>query len=133
MSFLVCDKCGSYYELQPGEFPEDFIDECECGGKLEFVESIDDPSFENINSKRESLVARVLNIPNDSVLYPKHNLSFDIGVLLSLMGLVGFLILIVDISQTNLIFIPSILLLAAGAPFLSYSYGFNWILLINIK
>lgn len=32
--FLVCDKCGGYYELQPGESPEDFIDKCECGGKL---------------------------------------------------------------------------------------------------
>ena len=34
MSYLVCDKCGSYYELQPGESPEDFTDQCECGGKL---------------------------------------------------------------------------------------------------
>lgn len=34
-SFLVCDKCGGYYELQKGESPEDFTDECECGGHLE--------------------------------------------------------------------------------------------------
>ena len=33
--FLVCDKCGGYYELQKGESPEDFSDECECGGHLE--------------------------------------------------------------------------------------------------
>lgn len=32
--FLVCDKCGGYYELQPGESPEDFLDRCECGGRL---------------------------------------------------------------------------------------------------
>ena len=38
MSYLVCDKCGSYYELQPGESQDDFTDECECGGKL-FYES----------------------------------------------------------------------------------------------
>ena len=31
--YLVCDKCGGYYELQEGESPEDFGD-CECGGKL---------------------------------------------------------------------------------------------------
>lgn len=34
-NFLVCDKCGGYYELQKGESPEDFSDECECGGHLE--------------------------------------------------------------------------------------------------
>jgi hypothetical protein len=33
--FMVCDKCGGYYELQKGESPEDFSDECECGGHLE--------------------------------------------------------------------------------------------------
>jgi rRNA maturation endonuclease Nob1 len=32
--YLVCDSCGGYYELQTGETPDDFSDECECGGKL---------------------------------------------------------------------------------------------------
>jgi hypothetical protein len=34
-NFLVCEKCGGYYELHTGESPEDFSDECECGGHLE--------------------------------------------------------------------------------------------------
>lgn len=33
--YLVCDTCRGYYQLQEGEEPEDFSDECECGGKLE--------------------------------------------------------------------------------------------------
>lgn len=33
--FLVCSKCGGYYELQTGESPEDFSLECDCGGQLE--------------------------------------------------------------------------------------------------
>jgi hypothetical protein len=37
--FLVCDKCGGYYELQEGETPEDF-EECQCGGKLEYTKKI---------------------------------------------------------------------------------------------
>ena len=41
MSYLVCDSCKSYYELQPGELPNDFSDECECGGKLNFKNKID--------------------------------------------------------------------------------------------
>jgi len=36
MSYLVCDKCKRYYELQPGELPADFDDSCECGGNLKF-------------------------------------------------------------------------------------------------
>jgi len=33
--YLVCDKCGGYYVLQPGESPDDFS-VCQCGGKLEY-------------------------------------------------------------------------------------------------
>ena len=33
-SYLVCNRCGGYYELQPGESPKDFSLECECGGHL---------------------------------------------------------------------------------------------------
>jgi len=39
--YLVCDKCKEYYKLQPGESPDDFTGECECGGNLKFYENID--------------------------------------------------------------------------------------------
>lgn len=32
--YLVCSKCGGYYELQPSESWKDFNTECECGGQL---------------------------------------------------------------------------------------------------
>lgn len=32
--YLVCNKCGGYYELQPGESWKEFDTECECGGQL---------------------------------------------------------------------------------------------------
>jgi len=38
--YLVCDKCNEYYKLQSGESPDDFTDECECGGKLKFYGNI---------------------------------------------------------------------------------------------
>ncbi|HMK53346.1 MAG TPA: hypothetical protein VK444_01045 [Methanobacteriaceae archaeon] len=41
MGHLVCEKCKSYYELKEGESPDDFIDECNCGGKLRYAENID--------------------------------------------------------------------------------------------
>ncbi|MFA0832489.1 MAG: hypothetical protein ACC609_00610 [Methanobacterium formicicum] len=41
MGYLICDKCGGYYELQPGEKPEDFSNECECGGELIYSDTFD--------------------------------------------------------------------------------------------
>lgn len=38
--YLVCQKCNSYYKLQPGESPEDFVYECECGGALKYYDDI---------------------------------------------------------------------------------------------
>ena len=38
--YLVCDKCGGYYELQPGEKPEDFNLNCDCGGHLKYIENL---------------------------------------------------------------------------------------------
>ena len=37
--YLVCEKCGGYYKLQPDESPDDF-EQCQCGGKLEFRDKI---------------------------------------------------------------------------------------------
>ncbi|TMS40632.1 MAG: zinc-ribbon domain-containing protein [Methanobacterium sp.] len=41
MGYLICGKCKSYYKLQPGESADDFIDRCNCGGKLRYAENID--------------------------------------------------------------------------------------------
>lgn len=48
MPYLICDKCGGYYELQEGESPEYFSDTCECGGKLIYDEN------RNFNLLKES-------------------------------------------------------------------------------
>ena len=37
--YLVCDKCGGFYQLKHGESENDFSDSCECGGKLEYKET----------------------------------------------------------------------------------------------
>ncbi len=38
--YLVCKRCAGYYQLQPGESPDDFSDTCECGGRLEYKENL---------------------------------------------------------------------------------------------
>ncbi|MBZ2165910.1 zinc ribbon domain-containing protein [Methanobacterium spitsbergense] len=40
MGYLICNKCGGYYELKKGESIDDF-DICECGGKFTFIEEIE--------------------------------------------------------------------------------------------
>ena len=35
MGYIICEECGDYYELQPGERPENFS-RCHCGGKLRY-------------------------------------------------------------------------------------------------
>ena len=42
MAYLVCDKCGGYYELQPDESPENFTDKCNCGGNLKYIKDLND-------------------------------------------------------------------------------------------
>jgi hypothetical protein len=48
MPYLVCDKCGSYYELQSDESPEDFTLKCECGGNLKYVQNLN-----NVNESQK--------------------------------------------------------------------------------
>lgn len=39
MSYLVCEKCGKYYELNEGK-ESFYFDKCECGGRLHYTESL---------------------------------------------------------------------------------------------
>lgn len=41
MVTMICEKCGKYYELQPGESPDDFDTTCNCGGHIKFAEKSD--------------------------------------------------------------------------------------------
>lgn len=52
--YLVCERCNNYYKLQPGEKPEDFTDQCECGGKLKYYDNFNEDTFSN-QSKERSL------------------------------------------------------------------------------
>ncbi len=62
MGYLICGKCKSYYELQPGESPKDFVSECDCGGKLRYVENLDivDPSWRPFTIRRKPTKTEVL-------------------------------------------------------------------------
>ena len=73
MSYLICDKCGGYYELQEGESPEDF-DVCQCGGELLYKKSIQTANNSKPSYKRDNdVVCPVCGEPNkgSSVKCPK--------------------------------------------------------------
>jgi len=74
VGYLICGKCKSYYELQPGESPKDFISECDCGGKVRYVENLDivDPSWRPVYIKKnlpkevlKDKIRSVSSIPGD--------------------------------------------------------------------
>ena len=77
MPYLVCTKCRGYYQLQEGESPDDFQDKCQCGGDLEYMESLsmdfmeekeDTDSFQDIESSQNSndFNSNDFNIPESS-------------------------------------------------------------------
>lgn len=79
MGYIICEKCGGYYELQPGEHPEDF-DRCDCGGKLKYERSLIDENYD-IPSSRSGF-----KLPSS-----KNLKTFGIGVIAILVLLVKFL------------------------------------------
>jgi len=56
MPYLVCNKCGGYYKLKEGESLRDF-EECECGGSLKQVESLNIP----YNTERVKTIVEAFN------------------------------------------------------------------------
>lgn len=69
MGYLICGKCKSYYELQAGESSKDFALNCECGGKLRFVENLDivDPNWKQITIQKKSSKREILKNKMESV------------------------------------------------------------------
>jgi hypothetical protein len=79
--YLVCDKCGSYYQLQPGESPDDFEDTCECGGKIEYYEN---PDY--VKKYNESSLYRFLKMDTPGLFLKLWGIVFMIMGILAIYG-----------------------------------------------
>lgn len=68
MGYLICGKCKSYYELQSGESPKDFVGECGCGGKLRYVDNLDivDPNWKQVSLRKKPTKGEVLRDKSQS-------------------------------------------------------------------
>lgn len=62
--YLICDKCEGYYELSFGERADDFGENCQCGGRLRFVENLGQikGSDDEINNSKTYITRRKLVI-----------------------------------------------------------------------
>lgn len=61
MSYLVCEECGKYYQLDEGKSSFSY-DKCECGGKLTYTDSL--KGFKNSITPVEN---SEINCPNCGV------------------------------------------------------------------
>ena len=52
MGYLICNDCKQYYELEPGEKPEDFSSKCSCDGLLVYKDNLD---FFNPNNTEDEI------------------------------------------------------------------------------
>jgi hypothetical protein len=70
MGYLICGKCKIYYKLQSSESTKDFVDECDCGGKLRYVENLDivDPNWKQVSIRKKSTKREILRNKIQSVL-----------------------------------------------------------------
>lgn len=69
MGYLICGKCKSYYKLQSDESPKNFVNDCDCGGKLRYVENLDfvDPNWKQVSIRKKSTRREILRNKIQSV------------------------------------------------------------------
>ena len=70
MGYLICSKCMSYYKLQSDESAKNFVNDCDCGGKLRYVENLDfvDPNWKQVTIRKKSTRREILRNKIQSVL-----------------------------------------------------------------
>jgi len=66
--YLVCNKCGAYYEVHKDESPKDFPDECECGGNFKYSVMPDFPDEKIVERKKTARPTEYLRTPAALIL-----------------------------------------------------------------
>ena len=68
MGYLVCNKCGAYYEVSNEESPADFPDKCECGGTFEYIKGPKQPEEKTVERTEKSNPTEYLRAPSAMIL-----------------------------------------------------------------
>jgi len=88
MGYLICDTCHGYYELENGESPEDFISKCECGGNLEFKDSISH-NHGTVSEGRDKIAHGYSYTDKKSFNY---KIVMVFGVAIIIIGIIGIIV-----------------------------------------
>ena len=98
MGYLICEECGGYYKLQPGEYLEDF-DRCQCGGRLKYEEyiSYDQPNPQNMPNISIYILAFLPILL--SIYMATNHASSSINEIITLLIILGSLTLIIIINN----------------------------------
>jgi hypothetical protein len=114
MSYLICNNCEVYYEIEE-DFNLDSLDTCEkCGNKLKLYKKFDDYYNENSEPQRESMSVGKGYAEKMSSQY---NNMVIIGAIVGLIGIIGFIVTPLSII---------ILLIGTGLLFYGYNKGKSW-------
>ena len=89
MGYLICDNCHGYYELKNGESPEDFSSKCECGGNLEFKDSINH-NHGTVSEGRDKIAHGYSYTDKKSFNY---KIIMVFGVVIIIVGIIGIIML----------------------------------------
>ncbi|MGB7969137.1 MAG: hypothetical protein WCF28_06125 [Methanobacterium sp.] len=68
MGYLVCNKCGAYYEVSNEESLADFPDKCECGGTFEYIKGPKQPEEKTVVRTEKSNPTEYLRAPSAMIL-----------------------------------------------------------------
>ena len=70
MGYLICSKCKRYYKLQSDESAKNFVDDCDCGSELRYIENVDfvDPNWKQVSIRKKSTTREILRNKIQSVL-----------------------------------------------------------------
>lgn len=66
--YLICNKCGSYYEVHDEESPADFPYECECGGTFDYIAGPKQPEEKSVERKEKAVPTEYLRAPTAMIL-----------------------------------------------------------------
>lgn len=61
--YLICNKCGAYYEVHNEESPEGYPDECDCGGIFKYIASPKQPDKKLAKRKKTANPLKYLRAP----------------------------------------------------------------------
>jgi len=127
MGYLICDKCKGYYKLKEGESIDDF-DNCQCGGKLRYIDNIDEylNDEQNITQYSNSKEAPLNVNETDESQHISKEKNMDLDVIYEETIYMAWLVLLFILTLVGTFIVQSLVVPPEAKPI------FNLVLIIVI-